>query len=277
MKKTTTLFWMLAILITLAAALFQRMTGPTNPKQVRFTLNGNEYRSKMPRSITNTGDLCNFKFTIKNLPGEVVAHLYIRKYKSNEAWTQLSAARTGDNFNVQLPAAPPAAKMEYYISLETKTKTVQGEKIVMRYKDNVPATLLIPHILLMFTAMLLSNLAGLLAFFRRERYMGYAKIAFACLILGGLVLGCLVQKAAFGHYWTGFPLGNDMTDNKTLFVFLVWLVALIANWKAGKRPVLVVIAAIFMLIVYCVPHSLGGSEYDYKTGEVVNEKIVVID
>jgi len=124
----------------------------------------------------------------------------------------------------------------------------------------------------MFTAMLLSNLAGLLAFFRRERYMGYAKIAFACLLLGGLVLGCFVQKVAFGHYWTGFPLGNDMTDNKTLFVFLFWLIALIANWKSGKRPVLVGLAAVFMLLVFCIPHSLGGSEYDYKTEKVINSE-----
>jgi hypothetical protein len=272
MKKKTTLFWMLAILITLAAALFQRMTGPTNPKQVRFTLNGNEYRSKMPRSITNTGDFCNFNFTIKNLPDEVVASLFVRKYRSDEEWAQLPAARTGERFSVKLPIAPPAAKMEYYVSLETEKGIARGENIVMRYKDNVPATLLIPHILLMFTAMLLSNLAGLLAFFRRERYMGYAKIAFACLLLGGLVLGCLVQKAAFGHYWTGFPLGNDMTDNKTLFVFLFWLIALIANWKSGKRPVLVGLAAVFMLLVYCIPHSLGGSEYDYQNREVMTGK-----
>ena len=272
MKKKTILFWVLAILITLAAAIFQRMTGPTNPKQVRFKLNNKEYRCKMPRSMTNTGDFCNFKFTIKDLPDEVVAHFFMRKYKSDEAWAQLTTERVGDRFNVQLPTAPAAAKMEYYVSLETETDAVQGEKIVMRYKDNVPAHLLIPHIFLMFTAMLLSNLAGLLAFFRRERYMGYAKIAFACLVLGGLVLGCLVQKAAFGQYWTGFPLGSDMTDNKTLFVFLVWLIALITNWKAGKHPVLVGIAAIFMLLVYCVPHSLGGSEYDYQTEKVINSE-----
>ena len=260
---------MLAILITLAAAVFQRMTGPTNPKQVRFTLNNKEYRSKMPRSITNNSDFCNFKFTIKDLPDEVVAHFFMRKYRSDEEWTQLPVARKGDRFSVQLSAAPAAAKIEYYVSLETNAGIIKSEKIVMRYKDNVPAYLLIPHILLMFTAMLLSNLAGLLAFFRRERYMGYAKIAFACLLLGGLVLGCLVQKAAFGQYWTGFPLGSDMTDNKTLLVFLIWLIALVANWKVAKRPVLVVIAAIFMLLVYCVPHSLGGSEYDYKTREVM--------
>jgi hypothetical protein len=159
---------------------------------------------------------------------------------------------------VQLPAAPAATKLEYYLLFKTDKCVILGEKIVMRYKDHVSAFLLIPHILLMFTAMLLSNLAGLNAFFRRERYMKYAKIAFACLVLGGLVLGCLVQKAAFGQFWTGFPFGNDMTDNKTLFVFLVWFIALIANWKTAKRPVLVGIAALAMLVIFCIPHSLGG-------------------
>jgi len=258
MKKKNTLFWILAILLTLAAALFQRMTGPTNPKRVHFILNEKEYHSKMPRSITNTGDFCNLKFTIKDFPDDVVGSLFIRKCRSNEVWARLPVERTGDTFSVQLPAAPAATKVEYYLLFETGKCLIPGEKIVMRYKNNVPAFLLIPHILLMFTAMLLSNLAGLNAFFRRERYMNYAKIAFACLLLGGLVLGCLVQKAAFGQFWTGFPFGNDMTDNKTLFVFLVWFIALIANRKTAKRPILVGIAALAMLVIFCIPHSLGG-------------------
>jgi len=266
-KKITT-YWILAILITLATVVFQRMTGPSNPKPVHFTLNGDEYRSKLPRSITNEGDYSNLKFTIKGLPDDIAPSLFIRKYRSIEKWTTMAIERSGYNFSVKLPAAPAAAKMEYYLLLETDTDIIQGENIIVRFKDSVPSFILVPHILLMVAAMLLSNLSGLLAFFRRERYMGYAKIAFACLVLGGLVLGCFVQKAAFGQYWTGFPLGKDLTDNKTLLAFIVWLIAIIANWRANKHPLWVGLAAVFMLFVYCVPHSLGGSEYDYQTGEV---------
>ena len=43
---------------------------------------------------------------------------------------------------------------------------------------------------------------------------------------GGLILGPIVQKYAFGAYWTGWPLGNDLTDTKTMGAMLFWLVPL---------------------------------------------------
>ena len=271
MRKTTTIYWILAILITLATVVFQRMTGPTNPKQARFTLNGKEYRSSLPRSITNGDTYSNLKFTIKGLPDDIVPDVFIRKYRSKDKWTPITPNRSEDRFIVQLPVAPAAAKIEYYLlftQAESDMIVTQEETVVARFKNSVPAFILIPHILLMFAAMLFSNLSGLLAFFRRERYMAYAKIAFACLLLGGMVLGCFVQKAAFGQYWTGFPLGNDLTDNKTLLAFIVWLIAIIANWRSNKHPLWITIAAVFILLVYCIPHSTGGSEYDYQTGEI---------
>ena len=265
--KRITIFWILSLLITLATALFQRMTGPTQPKKVHFTVGGNEYHTKLPRSITN-GDGCSvITFTIQGLPDEVTPGVLMRKYKSADAWTLAMAVRTGDRFAVTLPALPAAAKMEYGLSFANMTMN-QNDIVVVRCKEPVSAWLLIPHILLMFAAMLLSNLAGLLALFRRERYRGFAKMAVACLVLGGIVLGSFVQKSAFGSYWTGFPLGNDLTDTKTLVVLIVWAVALIPNWRQNRRPVWVALAAAFMLAVYCIPHSTAGSEYDYETGVV---------
>ena len=39
---------------------------------------------------------------------------------------------------------------------------------------------------------------------------------FATLGLGGMILGPIVQKYAFGAYWTGIPFGHDLTDAKNL-------------------------------------------------------------
>ncbi len=36
------------------------------------------------------------------------------------------------------------------------------------------------------------------------------------LLVGGMILGPVVQKYAFGVFWTGVPWGWDLTDNKTL-------------------------------------------------------------
>ena len=42
--------WLLAIVITLALSVYQRMTGPTNPKRVTVELDGESYPMKWPRS-----------------------------------------------------------------------------------------------------------------------------------------------------------------------------------------------------------------------------------
>ena len=48
MKKTV--YWILAIIITLALSVYQRMTGPTYPKKINVELNGQNYKVKLPRS-----------------------------------------------------------------------------------------------------------------------------------------------------------------------------------------------------------------------------------
>ena len=44
--------------------------------------------------------------------------------------------------------------------------------------------------------------------------------------IGGMILGPIVQKYAFGEYWTGFPYGGDFTDNKMLIMWLAWAIAM---------------------------------------------------
>ena len=138
---------------------------------------------------------------------------------------------------------------------------------MIRFKGNVPAFIMIPHILIMFFAMLLSNLAGLTAAFGRSEQRSHGRWALWLLLAGGMVLGPLVQKYAFGELWTGVPLGWDLTDNKTLFAFIFWIAAVIGNWKKS-RPGLVILAGIMTLVIFSIPHSLLGSELDYTTGEI---------
>ena len=45
------------------------------------------------------------------------------------------------------------------------------------------------------------------------------------LLLGGFLFGPIVQKFAFGQFWTGWPFGEDLTDNKVLFALIAFLVA----------------------------------------------------
>ena len=80
----------------------------------------------------------------------------------------------------------------------------------------------------------------------------------------------MVQKYAFSAYWTGWPFGTDFTDNKTLVMFLGWVVALVAVYRVKKPGPWVLGAAVLTLVAYAVPHSVLGSELDYETGKMRN-------
>ena len=86
-------------------------------------------------------------------------------------------------------------------------------------------------------------------------------------IVGGMILGPIVQYYAFGELWTGIPFGWDLTDNKTLIALLFWILAVVMNRKK-ERPLYTSLAAIMLLVVFSIPHSLFGSELNYATGQV---------
>jgi hypothetical protein len=95
----------------------------------------------------------------------------------------------------------------------------------------------------------------------------------ATLFFGGLVFGPIVQKFAFGDFWTGVPFGIDLTDNKTLIAFIGWLLALFAVWKYKSPRIAVIAASALMLIIFIIPHSTLGSELDYSEMEIKQASI----
>jgi len=87
------------------------------------------------------------------------------------------------------------------------------------------------------------------------------------------VLGPVVQYYAFGDLWTGIPFGWDLTDNKTLIAGIFWALAVIMNRKK-ERPLYTILAAVVLLLVYSIPHSMFGSELNYETGSVTQGVIM---
>jgi hypothetical protein len=169
-----------------------------------------------------------------------------------------------------LPNQPPAGKLEYYLVFSQEGKTIRtpvNNQIIIRFRGDVPAPIILPHVLLMFIAMLLSNLTLFLALFRFKQYRLFSWITLITLFAGGLIFGPIVQKYAFGEYWTGFPKGMDLTDNKTLIAFVFWSVAVIVNLKRERR-FFTILAAIVMLVIFSIPHSAMGSELNPETGKI---------
>jgi hypothetical protein len=86
------------------------------------------------------------------------------------------------------------------------------------------------------------------------------------LLVGAFVLGPLVQPYAFGVWWSGIPFGYDWTDNEVLVELFFWLVAAYMNRGKRRSRKAAFVAGFASLLVYFIPHSLFGSEYDYRTG-----------
>ena len=265
MKKT--LFWILAAVITLLSAYYQRKTGPTYPKNIKAKLENEIIEFKLPRRGDSNKDQ-EIKVPIQGESYSVI--LNYRRYPVNESFLMIDFMVIDESFVAFLPKQPPAGKLEYYLVFKDQSNNsiFETEHAVIRFKDSVPAWALIPHVIFMFVAMLLSNVAGLFAIGKMGKHVLYGKITFILLLLGGLLFGPIVQHYAFGQAWTGVPLGWDLTDNKTLIGVLFWLVAVLSNRKNPKYRY-TIIASIILLIVYIIPHSLFGSELDYESGKVV--------
>jgi hypothetical protein len=133
----------------------------------------------------------------------------------------------------------------------------------MRFKGPVPLYILLPHILCMFLGLLFSTRTAIEALIKGAKTYKYAIWTLIFLIPGGLILGPMVQKYAFGAYWTGWPFGHDLTDNKTLVMVLAWAFTIYKLKKDPSNRFWPVAAAIIVLVVYLIPHSVLGSQIDY--------------
>jgi hypothetical protein len=170
-------------------------------------------------------------------------------------------------FFATIPSQPPAGKVEYQVKVTADSSSIllpSDEPIITRFKGKVPAAFLIPHILFMFMAMLVSTATGLEALRSPDHLRSYALWTLILMFIGGMVMGPIIQKFAFGEFWTGFPIGNDLTDNKTLIAFLAWCLALIALYKRPPARGWVIAASVITFLIFMVPHSLLGSEIDYE-------------
>jgi hypothetical protein len=272
MKKV--LIWVLAILFTLSAAVYQRLTGPTTPLRINTEIAGEPIKLKLTRSAS-VGDGCTV--SVPDHPGVTRAELVFRKYPGTFEYDTIRMSGKDQSYAAMLPVQPPAGKLEYYVVLYSESGSMAFQNpdntAIVRFKGDVPGGILIPHIIFMFFAMLLSSVAAFMAILRTGNFRLVSFVAFGSLVLGGLVFGPMVQHYAFGEAWTGWPVGGDLTDNKTLVAALFWLAAVLLNRKEPRRwPV--VVAAVVLFAIFSIPHSAWGSELDHESGQIETGKSV---
>ena len=267
------LLWVVAVFLALAAMIYQRSTGPTYEYKGYLEQGGEEHKYELIRTHETTGGA---NVTMPYFEGaDYQATLNYKRYQTQDEITSVDFALNADKeYVAQLPVQPAAGKMEYYITGTVDGKAFEipaaGEdRIVLRYKDPVPDLILIPHVIMMIIVIIFGIRAGLSAIFEPGTMRRWTVVAFGAMTLGGMILGPLVQKSAFGEYWTGFPFGGDFTDNKMLIMWVSWALALaVIGFKPKKNENIsraaVVTAAVVMTVVYLIPHSLGGSTLDYE-------------
>jgi hypothetical protein len=274
-RGTSAALWIAAFVVTVLLALFQRMTGPSYPIRGKAALpTGESLSFSLPRSDEGRGAL---EIAVRAPAGATRAVLEWRRFPTDEPYRKLVMEANADGqFETRIPPQPAAGKVEYGILLEFAEGEVSipaAETVVARYRDSVPAHVLIPHILAMFLSMLVSSRA-LFEVLRpgAPRARVLVLVSMALLVVGGLVLGPLVQKFAFGAYWTGWPLGHDLTDNKTLIAFLAWLPATVLAWRRADTRLAVTLGWVVMMGIFLIPHSARGSQLDWGEVEAVTEE-----
>ncbi len=269
MEKSTKRFaaWAAALLITLFVASAQRITGPSYPLKGKETIGNETIVYRFNRSAVS-GTALKVSVSAGNISGSV---LHFRRLNSDDLWADVPMEKEGEGvFSASVPSQPPAGKVEYKVSVIADNAVFilnQGNPVVVRFRGAVPTGFLVLHIFLMFSGMLFASRCLFCGRDTLRFKKGMVHMTTAQLFLGGLVFGPIVQKYAFNRFWTGFPFGTDMTDNKMLIIVVIWLAAL---FTYSRKKTVLIVASLLTFLIYLVPHSVLGSELDFKTGQHKN-------
>lgn len=238
------------------------MTGPSYPTRGKVRLGTGEVAYKLPRT-QGDGDA---EVRVAVADAAVTGQVVWKRFKTKDAWTTVAMTREGGDLAARLPHQPPAGKLMYRVVLQKDMERVSlgGAPVVIRFKGEVPLPVLIVHVICMFGGMLFSTRAALEFFSPAPNYSWLILVTVILLSAGGLVLGPVVQKYAFDAYWTGWPFGTDLTDNKTAVAWLAWLIAWFKMRRNAGAWRWVVGAAVVTLVVFGIPHSAFGSELKYE-------------
>ena len=279
-KLTSVLLWLLAGVITLICFTYQDKTGPTYPLEGDIETAQGTVHFKFLRSETIDTDL---KIMLLDpVPSGVTGYVDYRRFKSNDEWESIpmeagsfefsrrGRAESVQGIGAELPSLQErAGKYEYLVYIddgENGAISMTNDKpIYARYKAEVPTAVLLLHIFTIFASMTIAIRTTFEALID-GKYKSLLWATLISLLIGGFILGPLVQWYAFGVLWSGIPFGIDWTDNKVVVELVFWILALYLNRGEQRDRRSVFLAGFLTLLIYFIPHSIFGSEYDYRTG-----------
>lgn len=263
-NKVNVTLWIIAVVMTALSILYQNTTGPTYPKKGNILFNGKQIDYKLDRSA-----LINIDCPVKIYTNDslIKGNLIWKRFNTKDNESSKPMRYENGYLIAELDKQEKMAeKLQYYIQLNTNRPGSQNVDqlgyipdktgVVIRFRGDVPFMIIILHIIFIFAFELMSLKTGM-EFFRKEpKYKKYIYWNLGLAIIGGFILGPLVQYYAFGEYWTGFPFGIDLTDNKMVIAFIAWVAALYAIYKSKKPGYWVLGAAIITIGIFLIPHSV---------------------
>ena len=180
-----------------------------------------------------------------------------------------------------MPAQPAGGRVEYQLVLAGPfglARIPAGEPVEIRSRGEVPSVLAVLYLLTLALAMAVGVRAGLAALFARSEARPLTWMTAAGMTVGVTILGPLVQRSAFGGYWSGWPLGSNAVDHKALVVWLAWMTAagtLVSAQSVTDRfaQTVVVLATVVLIVVGLLPRSLhlsrlGSPATEARSGSI---------
>lgn len=255
------------MLLTAGLLVYQRRTGPTYPISISESVGQGQVTGSLIRTHETTGPA---EISVSASPG-LEGELVWRRFPTQDPWERMAMTREGGKLKASLPLLPAAGKAEYVVEIkdgDAKGDFPKDGTAILRYKGAVPAWLLITHVVFMFLGPIMAFRTAIGILMKEEEWAKRLWWLLGFMLVGGFILGPMMQQYAFGALWTGWPVGEDLTDSKTLLTFVGWIIASVVAFKDSKWKVHAFWAAlIVMLVVYLVPHSVRGSQVDWSKAE----------
>jgi hypothetical protein len=280
-------FWriLLAVLFTLLLLAFTRKT--TAVRSVHKTVEQHGIRIEHTTVPKQVGD--ELPVVSAKVEGSSDVKLFYRigEDGSYQSLQMIPESGGGDIFTASIPLHPKGQVAWYYLEAVVQregdeirptlpeTEAGRVKAIRLKFEGEVPAYIVIPHVLCIFGAIFFAVLAlfSVIDIKKGKRTLKqsvkFPLLTFVLLFLGFVPFGIAMNYFAFGVFWEAFPFGWDITDNKSQIMLLFWLVTLLlvkgtVGGKADDRNLvsdgtysaLVIVSFLATMLILAIPHSL---------------------
>ncbi len=117
--KSKILLWIIAFIVTIIIAAYQRITGPTYPVSERLTIQGKEISYKFPRSHGGAGDQI---IQINTGSNQITWQIVFRRLNSNDKWMPVKMKGENGILTAIIPHSALGSELNYHKIKENNKK-----------------------------------------------------------------------------------------------------------------------------------------------------------